>query len=72
MEIKLPEILEQTDVFGSKGINPLEYSIKFKNEHNIPKQGGIFGDCGVFVCFFLYRLVVFSLTLGVACGLYKV
>ncbi|PWA75911.1 phospholipase-like, Aminotransferase-like mobile domain protein [Artemisia annua] len=56
LECKLPAILEQTDVFGSKGINPLEYNIKFKNAHNIPKQGGIFGDCGVFVCLFLYRL----------------
>ncbi|PWA19317.1 ulp1 protease family, C-terminal catalytic domain-containing protein [Artemisia annua] len=57
LECNLPAILEQTDVFGSKGINPVEYSIKFKNAHNIPKQGGIFGDCGVFVCLFLYRLV---------------
>lgn len=57
LECKLPEILEQTEVFESKGINPLEYSIKFENAHNIPKQGGVFGDCGVFVCLFLYRSV---------------
>ncbi|PWA38014.1 phospholipase-like, Aminotransferase-like mobile domain protein [Artemisia annua] len=56
LECNLPAILEQTDVFGSKGINPVEYSIKFKNAHIIPKQGGIFGDCGIFVCLFLYRL----------------
>ncbi|GJX16758.1 phospholipase-like protein [Tanacetum coccineum] len=32
------------------------YSIKFTNVQNVPKQGGVFGDCGVFVCLFLYRL----------------
>ncbi|GJW01662.1 phospholipase-like protein [Tanacetum coccineum] len=39
-----------------KGIDPTSYSIKFTNAQNVPKQGSVFGDCGVFVCLFLYRL----------------
>lgn len=30
----------------------------------VPKQGGIFGDCGVWVCIFLYRLA-FGMSLDV-------
>nr|GEX20024.1 phospholipase-like protein [Tanacetum cinerariifolium] len=38
------------------GIDPTSYSIKFINAQNVPKQGGVFGDRGVFVCLFLYKL----------------
>nr|GEX82015.1 phospholipase-like, aminotransferase-like mobile domain protein [Tanacetum cinerariifolium] len=48
--------LKETGVFASKGIDPTSYSIKFTNAQNFPKQGGVFGDYGVFVCLFLYRL----------------
>ncbi|GJW90603.1 phospholipase-like protein, partial [Tanacetum coccineum] len=56
LESKLPIVLQQTGVFASKGIDPTSYSIKFTNAQNVPKQGGVFGDCGVFFCLFLYRL----------------
>ncbi|GJW40155.1 phospholipase-like protein [Tanacetum coccineum] len=56
LESKLPVVLQQTGVFASKGTDPTSYSIKFTNAQNVPKQGGVFGDCGVFVCLFLYRL----------------
>ncbi|GJV28869.1 phospholipase-like, aminotransferase-like mobile domain protein [Tanacetum coccineum] len=56
LESKLHVVLQQTGVFASKGIDPTNYSIKFTNEQNVPKQGGVFGDCRVFVCQFLYRL----------------
>ncbi|GKC43837.1 phospholipase-like protein, partial [Tanacetum coccineum] len=56
LESKLLVVLQQTGVFASKGIDPTSYSIKFTNAQNVPKQGGVFGDCGVFVCLFLYRL----------------
>ncbi|GJV37944.1 phospholipase-like protein [Tanacetum coccineum] len=56
LESKLPVVLQQTGVFASKGIDPTRYSIKFTNAQNVPKQGGVFGNCGVFVYLFLYRL----------------
>ncbi|GKC38795.1 phospholipase-like protein, partial [Tanacetum coccineum] len=56
LETKLHVLLHRTGVFASKGIDPNNYSIKFSQEQNVPQQGGLFGDCGVFVCLFLYRL----------------
>ncbi|GJR48965.1 phospholipase-like protein [Tanacetum coccineum] len=56
LETKLPVILQRTGVFASKGIDPNSYSIKFSHAENVPQQGGVFGDCGVFLCLFLYRL----------------
>ncbi|GJR01358.1 phospholipase-like protein [Tanacetum coccineum] len=53
---RLPGILGATKVFEKKGIDPTNYSIRFKLADPVPKQGGIFGDCGVWVCIFLYRL----------------
>ncbi|GJW85592.1 hypothetical protein Tco_0158737 [Tanacetum coccineum] len=53
---RLSVILEGAKVFAKKGIHPSDYSINFKLADNVPKQGGIFGDCGVWVCVFLYRL----------------
>ena len=43
-------------MFEKKRINPATYFITFKNAHNIPSQGGLFGDCGIWVCIWLYRL----------------
>ncbi|GJY01530.1 phospholipase-like protein [Tanacetum coccineum] len=53
---RLPVILEGAKVFDKKGINQSDYCIRFKLADSVPKQGGIFGDCGVWVCIFLYRL----------------
>ncbi|GJV52538.1 phospholipase-like, aminotransferase-like mobile domain protein [Tanacetum coccineum] len=53
---KLHVLLHRTGVFARKGIDPNSYSIKFSQEQNVPQQGGLFGDCGMFVCLFLYRL----------------
>ena len=58
MEVHLPLILQETGVFDKKRIDPENYKISFRLAQNVPKQGGVFGDCGVFVCMFLYRLVV--------------
>ncbi|GKE03614.1 phospholipase-like protein, partial [Tanacetum coccineum] len=54
LESNLHIVLQQTGVFASKGIDPTSDSIKFTNAQNVPKQGGVFGDCGVFFCLFLY------------------
>ncbi|GJR83625.1 phospholipase-like protein [Tanacetum coccineum] len=56
LESKLLVVLQETGVYVSKGIDPTHYSIKFRHAQNVPKQGGVFGDCGVFDCLFLYRL----------------
>nr|GEU43826.1 phospholipase-like protein [Tanacetum cinerariifolium] len=57
LETKLLVLLHRTGVFASKEIDPNSYSIKFSQEQNVPQQGGgLFGDCGVCVCLFLYRL----------------
>ena len=52
----LPVVLEQANVFEMKGIDPTTYAITFKNAKNVPSQGGLFGDCGIWTCIFLYRL----------------
>ncbi|PWA46772.1 phospholipase-like protein [Artemisia annua] len=52
----LPFILKETCVFEKKGIDPTSYSINFRHVTHIPKQGGVSGDCGIFLCIFLYRL----------------
>nr|GEX81286.1 phospholipase-like, aminotransferase-like mobile domain protein [Tanacetum cinerariifolium] len=56
LETKLPVLLHRTGVFVSKGIDLNRYSIKSSQEQNVPQHGGLFGDYGVFVCLFLYRL----------------
>ncbi|GJR24953.1 phospholipase-like protein [Tanacetum coccineum] len=53
---RLPVILEGAKVFDKKIIHPSDYIISFKLADNVPKHGDIFGDCGVWVCVFLYRL----------------
>ncbi|PWA56616.1 F-box associated interaction domain-containing protein [Artemisia annua] len=52
----LPIVLEQAKVFEKKCIDRAKYGITFKDARNIPAQGGLFGDCGIWVCIFLYRL----------------
>ncbi|GJW15645.1 hypothetical protein Tco_0019778, partial [Tanacetum coccineum] len=53
---RLPVILLGAKVFDKKRIDPTNYCIRFKLADSVPKQGGIFGDCGVWVCIFLYQL----------------
>ena len=43
-------------MFDKKGIDPKLYTITFNNAQNVPRQGGRYGDCGVWVCILLYRL----------------
>ncbi|GJU74416.1 hypothetical protein Tco_1265821 [Tanacetum coccineum] len=53
---KIPVVLKETGVFEKKNIDPAKYKISFKVADGVPKQGGVFDDCGVFRCMFLYRL----------------
>ena len=56
LETRLPELLEKVGVFHQKEIDPETYKITFSNALNVPKQGGVFDDCGVWLCIFLFRL----------------
>nr|GEV84817.1 hypothetical protein [Tanacetum cinerariifolium] len=55
-EAKIPEVMMHAKVFDQKGIDHTRYSISFTNAVNVPKQGGVFDDCGIWTCIFLYRL----------------
>ncbi|GKD20843.1 hypothetical protein Tco_1222546 [Tanacetum coccineum] len=45
-EAKFPKVMMQAKVFDQKGIDYTRYTISFTNAVNVPKQGGVFGDCG--------------------------
>ncbi|GJZ81967.1 hypothetical protein Tco_0646961 [Tanacetum coccineum] len=53
---RIPSVLKGANVFYKNGIHPSYYSITFSLANNVPKHGGIFGDCGVWVSINLYRL----------------
>lgn len=56
LQVNLPIVLGRANVFNKQGIDSTKYTITFKLGENVPKQGGIFGDCGVWACINLYRL----------------
>nr|GEV73694.1 ulp1 protease family, C-terminal catalytic domain-containing protein [Tanacetum cinerariifolium] len=47
--------LDNVEVF-EKNIAKDDYSISFQYADGVPIQGGLYGDCGLWVCIFLYRL----------------
>lgn len=51
----IPPYLEETDVMAKKNIDQKSYSITFRYEE-VPLQSGYYGDCGIWVMIFLYRL----------------
>nr|GFB16465.1 phospholipase-like protein [Tanacetum cinerariifolium]GFB16474.1 phospholipase-like protein [Tanacetum cinerariifolium]GFB17341.1 phospholipase-like protein [Tanacetum cinerariifolium] len=56
LEEKIHVVLKETGAFEKKNIDPAKYKISFRHTDHVPKQGGVFGDCGVFLYMFLYRL----------------
>ncbi|PWA72773.1 hypothetical protein CTI12_AA266950 [Artemisia annua] len=48
--------LEDCGVFKAKCIRVEDYKITFQVAKNVPRQADKYGDCGVWVCIFLYRL----------------
>ncbi|GJU71996.1 phospholipase-like protein [Tanacetum coccineum] len=56
LEEKIRMVLKETGVFEKKIIDPTKYKISFRHADHVSKQGRVFGDCGVFLCIFLYRL----------------
>ncbi|GJV41631.1 hypothetical protein Tco_1420071 [Tanacetum coccineum] len=64
LEEKIHVVLKETGVFEKKNIDLAKYKISFRHADHVPKQGGVFGDCSVFLCMFLYRLA-YGVPLGV-------
>nr|GEV57975.1 phospholipase-like protein [Tanacetum cinerariifolium] len=56
LEEKLSVVLKKTGVFEKKNIDPAKYKISIRKAEHVLKQGRVFGDCGVFLCMFLYGL----------------
>ncbi|XP_071691474.1 uncharacterized protein [Rutidosis leptorrhynchoides] len=54
----LPDFLEVSGVFDRLGLNKGSYTISFRShpQKETAQQRSMFGDCGVFVCMFMYRL----------------
>ncbi|GJZ73814.1 hypothetical protein Tco_0637960 [Tanacetum coccineum] len=52
----LSDMLLRVKVFEKKKINKASYAISFQYAEGVPLQGGLYGDCGLWVCIFLYRL----------------
>nr|GEY05938.1 phospholipase-like protein [Tanacetum cinerariifolium] len=53
---RIPVVLKGANVFYKNGINPSYYSITFSLADNVPKHGGIFGDCEMTLKDFLHFL----------------
>ncbi|GJX44216.1 ulp1 protease family, C-terminal catalytic domain-containing protein [Tanacetum coccineum] len=64
---KLPEYLLHSEVLEKKNINPTNYPISFYYADNVPRQGNLYGDCGIWVMRNFYRLVN-NLSLEVTLG----
>ncbi|GKB72755.1 ulp1 protease family, C-terminal catalytic domain-containing protein [Tanacetum coccineum] len=56
LEFYFPLYLDSAKVFEKKKINKASYAISFQYAEGVPLQGGLYGDCGLWVCIFLYRL----------------
>ncbi|GKB89759.1 ulp1 protease family, C-terminal catalytic domain-containing protein [Tanacetum coccineum] len=52
----IPTYLDKCGVLKAKGLSLETYKVKFEVPANVPIQGKHTGDCGVWVCYFLYRL----------------
>ncbi|GKE53468.1 phospholipase-like protein, partial [Tanacetum coccineum] len=50
LEDKILVVLKETGVFEKKNSNLEKYKISFRHADHVPKQGGVFGICGVFLC----------------------
>ncbi|GJS03836.1 phospholipase-like protein [Tanacetum coccineum] len=56
LQFQIPLFLDNAEVFEKKNIVKDDYSISFQYADGVPIQGGLYGDCGLWVCIFLYRL----------------
>ncbi|GKA01775.1 ulp1 protease family, C-terminal catalytic domain-containing protein [Tanacetum coccineum] len=54
---QIPKLLIQTEVMEKKNIDPTNYFISYWYVVNVPRQGNVLGDCGIWVMKHLYRLL---------------
>ncbi|GJZ27457.1 hypothetical protein Tco_0571710 [Tanacetum coccineum] len=54
---RIPQYLHDWGILEAKCIDPETYNIKFDVGKDVPLQGDAYGDCGVWVCINLYRLI---------------
>ncbi|PWA34899.1 ulp1 protease family, C-terminal catalytic domain-containing protein [Artemisia annua] len=52
----LPVYLIKSQVMARRNMDPNTYHVSFQYASNVPRQGGLLGDCGIWVCIFLNRL----------------
>nr|GEX44431.1 ulp1 protease family, C-terminal catalytic domain-containing protein [Tanacetum cinerariifolium] len=55
-EFQILLYLDSDEIFDKKNIDKASYSISFRYADGVPLQGGLYGDCGLWVCIFLYRM----------------
>nr|GEX06022.1 hypothetical protein [Tanacetum cinerariifolium] len=53
----IPSYLQEWGILDAKGIPRESYNITFVVGKDVPIQGDAYGDCEVWVCIFLYRLI---------------
>nr|GEV59713.1 hypothetical protein [Tanacetum cinerariifolium] len=53
----IPTYLQEWGILDAKGIPIESYNIKFVVGKDVPIKGHAYGDCRVWVCIFLYRLI---------------
>nr|GEW10846.1 berberine bridge enzyme-like 8 [Tanacetum cinerariifolium] len=56
LQFHIPLFLDNAEVSEKKNIVKDDYSISFQFTNGVPIQGGLYGDYGLRVCLFLYRL----------------
>ena len=55
-QTQLPIYLIKSEVMVKRRMDPDSYHVSFRYATNVPKQGGLYGDCGIWVIILLYRL----------------
>nr|GEX83998.1 ulp1 protease family, C-terminal catalytic domain-containing protein [Tanacetum cinerariifolium] len=56
LQFQILLFLDNVEVFEKNNIVKDDYSISFEYADGVPIQGGLYGDCGLWVCIFLYML----------------
>ena len=56
IQTQLPIYLINSEVMEKRRMDPDSYHVSFRYATNVPKQGGLYGDCGIWVIILLYRL----------------
>nr|GEY38887.1 phospholipase-like protein [Tanacetum cinerariifolium] len=58
LDEKIHVVLKETGVFEKENIDLAKYKNSFRHDYHVPKQGGVFGDYGVFLLAYCVPLAV--------------